>query len=73
MLSKPLMEGMQARSTSNGRRYAQARLRMTSVCGIDHPRRPSAPRDSQGAVISACIRFRQFPGVQELRLTQARY
>ena len=35
--------------------------------------RPSAPRDSHCALISACMRFLHLPGFQVLRLTRARY
>jgi hypothetical protein len=46
---------------------------MAIVCGFDHPSRPSASRDSQRAVIGTCIRFHHFLGLQELRLTRARF
>jgi len=54
------MEGMQAGSSPNWRRYTKARADC-DLCSWTTQPRPWAPRDSHCALISPCMRFLLYP------------
>ena len=55
------MEGMQAALHLTGV-DTQKHSADCDICSTDYSPRPSAPHDNHCALISTCMRFRQYPG-----------